>query len=112
MFLSLFHEGNSSWILVEEQKECYGAEIYMGRKESVDECANSCRGLSTMFIVGTTDYGAGTCGDKKCSCFCETGATIDGTCKLADSTGYRVYKFHDKGMRLLVHRSNGFFNSN
>ena len=46
-----------------------------------------------MFAFGTNDFGTNRCNDDGCSCYCETSATEEGTCKRVDHNGYRLYKY-------------------
>ena len=67
---------------------------YDERIETVDECANKCSGLSTMFAFGTNDFGTQRCQNGFCKCICETSATKEGSCHpLTSHNGYRLYRF-------------------
>ena len=83
--------------MVAEKKECDGAEIEYGYNEtiaSVEECANKCRKLSSMFAFGTSDFGNSRCiTGGVCKCLCETSATKQGSCNQIDHKGYRLYRF-------------------
>ena len=76
-----------------EKKECSGSEESMGRFLVVDECASSCKGISSMFAFGTNDFGTNRCYDDGCSCLCETSATEEGTCDSVNHNGYILYKY-------------------
>ena len=83
-----------------EQAECDGNEIGYDSNEqiaSVEECAERCKGVSSMFVFGTNDFGNPRCNDKGCYCICETAAKIDGTCTQIEHTGYRLYKYKNPG---------------
>ena len=69
----------------------------MGRMESVEECAEACAGVSSMFIFGTNDFGKKRCNWKGCTCYCETSAAADGTCKVKNHRGYRLYRYDTWG---------------
>ena len=69
---------------------------------TITDCANKCRGLSSIFAVGTQDYGpGGRCNWKtkedKCSCLCETTAD-EGQCIQETHPGYRLYKYQPRGL--------------
>ena len=63
----------------------------------VEICAMECRGISTMFAVGTNDYpndyGGSRCYESHCNCLCETAANADGTCNQATHNGYKLYTY-------------------
>ena len=61
-----------------EKEECGGSEKNKGRLESVDACAQACKGVSSMFALGTNDFGVNRCNSKGCKCLCETSAADDG----------------------------------
>ena len=69
----------------------------MGRLESVEECAEACTGVSSMFIFGTNDFGKKRCNRKGCKCYCETSAATDGTCNVKNHRGYRLYRYDTWG---------------
>ena len=87
------------WSLVGDKKECGGSEKSKGRMDSIEECAEACTGVSTMFAFGTNDYGTNRCKSKNkgCKCLCETSAGDDGTCNMVNHKGYRLYKFGTSG---------------
>ena len=76
-----------------EKEECGGSEKNKGRVESVDACAQACKGVSSMFALGTNDFGVNRCNSNGCKCLCETSAADDGTCNVVNHKGYRLYKF-------------------
>ena len=46
-----------------------------------------------MFIFGTNNFGKKRCNGDGCKCQCETSASGDGSCKVKNHKGYRLYKF-------------------
>ena len=86
-----------AWLLVSEKRECGGSEIHAGALATVDKCANSCNGKSSMFAFGTNDYGTVRCGETGCSCYCETAASSEGTCSEGFHLGFRLYKYKTTG---------------
>ena len=76
----------------------------------LEECAYRCKGISTMFIFGTNEYGHEQCWGKKCACICETGAYYDGTCKQIGQDGFLLFKYAYKGKsvvcRIITHSAN------
>ena len=87
----------SGWVLVEDKKECNGSEIYKGKQPSSKDCANQCVETAAMFAFGTNDYGTIRCNGDGCDCLCETSATKDGSCDQVNHSGYRLYKYENKG---------------
>ena len=90
-----------------ERKECDSTEIFKGKLPSVDNCASQCKGVASMFIFGTNDYGTDRCNDDGCSCYCETSATEEGTCNRKNHNGFRLYKFgitNSKGQYYVLHQ--------
>ena len=81
------------WELVQAKSECGGAEIDKSLVSSLDRCASICTGVSAMFIFGTNDYSEYRCFINGCHCYCETGASNDGTCNIVKNNGYRLYKY-------------------
>ena len=57
-----------------------------------------------MFAFGTNDYGTIRCTNGRCSCYCETAASVDATCKVVQHKGFRLYAF--KGSRGSKKRKN------
>ena len=78
-----------------EKKECGGKEESKGKLDSLQECADACYGVASMFIFGTNDFGKDRCesNGKQCDCYCETSANDDGTCDITDHDGFRLYKY-------------------
>ena len=68
---------------------------------TVDECAQQCKGVSSIFILGTNDYAEKEndkrCFDDGCICKCAIFASVTGTCVLRDNPGFRVYKYISRG---------------
>ena len=76
-----------------------------GRKETLDECAKTCLGISAMFIYGTNDFGSPKCnkiGNKDCLCYCETSPVVNGECQMEDIKGFKLYR-HVHGKELNEH---------
>ena len=87
--------GKTIWTLEGEQQECSGAEVGGGSFSDVNDCAEACKGKSSMFAFGTNDFGTTRCysgNNKGCSCLCETSAT-NGNCKVVSHSGYRLYRY-------------------
>ena len=63
--------------------------------DSVDGCAEACKGQASMFVFGTNDFGVDRCEANGCKCLCETSAKADGTCDVVEHTGYRLYRFSE-----------------
>ena len=76
-----------------------------GRKNTLDECAKTCLGISAMFIYGTNDFGSPKCnkiGNKDCLCYCETSPVVNGECQMEDIKGFKLYR-HVHGKELNEH---------
>ena len=85
----------SDWKKVNDEVECRGSEKDMGTTNTLIDCANSCREISSMFIYGTNEFGETKCktnGKEDCPCYCETAAK-NGHCRWVDNSGYSLYKF-------------------
>ena len=90
-----------------EKHECYAKDMEDPDTEilhylygTIDDCANECRGHSTMFAVATHDFGIigwPRCKKGKCSCICETSASKDGQCYQSRNDAYRLYKYQPTG---------------
>ena len=87
----------SVWSLVGEKEECGGDEVFKGYMDSVDGCAEACKGQTSMFAFGTNDFGVDRCEGNGCKCLCETSAKADGTCTVVEHKGYRLYRFSTSG---------------
>ena len=72
--------------------KCRGSGSNQGKVSSADLCAGKCEFSSSMFIVGTNDFGENRCDNGNCDCYCEANTENDGTCDLVDSKGYRLYR--------------------
>ena len=95
------------WTLVATKTECIGQdERWIGKVQDVETCATSCKGVSSMFIFGTNDFGEGRCNKDGCNCMCETSAWPNGTCSMFDSDkyekGYRLFKYDEGKFKLQV----------
>ena len=82
--------------MLHEKKECGGLEHYAGIQTNLEDCARSCRGISSVFAYGTNDYGTIRCYNQGCHCYCETSSFPNGTCSLVNHNGYRLYKYRGK----------------
>ena len=56
--------------LVAEKRECLGAEEFVGKFPTVDECASKCRGKSNLFAYARV--GSIQCEGTTCRCYCES----------------------------------------
>ena len=83
--------------------ECSGSETRNKGVSTVDECSKICKGQSSMFAYGTNDYGNERCTSTGCTCYCETAASMDGTCSQRSHTGYRLYKYKNDGKTSFVY---------
>ena len=65
-------------------------------KKTLAECAKACRGISSMFIYGTNDFGTSRCNKWReyCECYCETSSKA-GKCQMIFNAGYKLYKYID-----------------
>ena len=80
--------------MVAEKKKCVGREFHSGLKATLQECADSCRGTSSMFAYGANDLGDNSCySSYGCICICELAASDNGKCKQVGNPGYRLYKY-------------------
>ena len=82
------------------KKECGGSEENQGKFKGVEDCASKCKGVASMFAVGTNDYFTNRCSSEGCQCLCETAASDEGTCSQVTHKGYRLYKY-EKGNYLI-----------
>ena len=71
------------------------------RSWTIDECGQQCKGVSSIFMLGTNDYrdneNKKKCFDDGCICRCAIFASVTGTCELRDNLGFRVYKYIARG---------------
>ena len=77
-----------------EKKECSGSEKRMGSFKHIYECASKCKGVASMFVFGTNDFGVNRCDSNGCECYCETSATVEGTCSQRNHEGFNLYKYN------------------
>ena len=77
--------------LVSTSKICSGGREDKGRIGTVEECAKQCTNVASMFIYAK-------CDSADCRCYCETGASADGTCDRTDNSQYRLYRFIQEGI--------------
>ena len=88
------------WFLVQERKKCAGSNrTLVGHVKSIVVCAELCKQKSSMFTVGTNDYGKPQCDQTEpgCSCHCELSASKLGDCSMQEDNGVRLYSFRDPG---------------
>ena len=83
-----------------DKTECDGSEIWKPKTSDLESCAQSCRGISSMFLYGTNDFGSIRCYTDGCSCVCETAAMPDGTCSRIGNNGWKLYKYEEGKLRL------------
>ena len=85
------------WTLVAEEKECKGDEVQRGTLKTLEDCANACLTVSSMFAYGTNDFTSDAkkqrCYPNGCRCLCETAASKTGACEAVNHLGYRLYKY-------------------
>ena len=74
-------------ILVAEKTICRTADSYKGKLKSVEDCAESCKNISPMFIYGRNDA------PYRQWCYCELKAKPDGTCLDGSDYRYDLYKY-------------------
>ena len=87
-----------------EQMYCEGEQVHQTDVSTIDECAVQCNGLSSMFVVGTIDYGTSSqCINRKCKCICQPNAADDGTCDQKSDSRFRLFKFQNDGNALENH---------
>ena len=81
-----------------EQKYCKGDQVHRNDVSTIGGCAGQCDGLSSMFVVGTNDYGTSShCVNGKCKCICQPDAANDGTCDQKSDNRFRLFKFKNDG---------------
>ena len=74
-----------------EKKDCEANGTKTGEFSNITDCYKSCINKATMFVYGRP--GGLRCDTKGiCECFCEKGATKDGTCTLKDHPHYNLYR--------------------
>ena len=82
-----------SFQLVRGKAECSGDEDTKGYLKTIEDCAIQCKGVSSMFLYGTTKWGDSRCNKDGCMCICETAAASSGTCSATENKGYDLFKF-------------------
>ena len=88
---------NPDFTKVADAQECTSKEI-IKHAATLDDCAKSCEGVSSMFAYGTNDYGKTRCyKNRTCTCLCETLADQNGTCTQISHNGYRLYRYLENG---------------
>ena len=84
--------------LYETKKKCLGDDIDYGHIATLQECAEKCKNVKSMFIYGRT---ADVCTMKGmsyiCVCSCESKASPDGHCTVINNINYDLYRFIQKG---------------
>ena len=82
--------------MAEEKARCEGPKKENEKKETIEECANMCRGVSSMFIYGTNDYGNRGCfidgAGTGCMCLCEL-SSVEGKCNKVEDEKFRLYRY-------------------
>ena len=79
-----------------DKTECSGSEIGKPLAPDIESCAQSCRGVSSMFIYGRNGGSCNRCYTNGCTCVCETGAMPDGTCPTTSAhCGYDLFKVEE-----------------
>ena len=69
------------WSIAGYNMECAGTEKLIGNFADIARCADSCKGISTMFIHGRK-------AENENACFCEISALGNGTCNPKKSPNY------------------------
>ena len=77
--------------LVAELKECKGDEISKEWIPTLDECADQCTNVASMFVYGVEEKGG--CQEEGCWCYCETAASVHGTCDQRHQGASHLYRF-------------------
>ena len=85
------------WSLVAAKTECTGQEErWIGKVQDVETCARSCKGVSSMFIYGTNDFGEFGCIDGQCKCLC-LNSDDEKACESVNEYQYWFYNFKNAG---------------
>ena len=82
----------AGWVQVADEKKCIGQQEDVGEKHDAMDCANSCRGKSSMFNFGKP-YDEAECSPTGCRCRCQLGANPDGTCDEAHAKDNVLYAY-------------------
>lgn len=69
-----------------ENQECESEEITKYGKKSIQECADACKGVSSMFVFDNMCTSI-------CGCYCEIGANSNGTCSMKAANFYNLYRY-------------------
>lgn len=80
------------WVPVADDRKCKGRPEDVGEKPDVMDCANSCRGKSSMFNFGKP-YGEAKCRPAGCTCRCQLDADPDGTCEEAHAKDNTLFAY-------------------
>ena len=87
-----FIEIIQDWMLVKEGKTCNGDQTRIDHTvATIDECADRCAGVSSMFSIDTEFCKEG------CNCTCHARATIDATCVLTTKYNNMLYRYMIEG---------------
>ena len=93
-----------AWVLYANKKQCewQGVDFKeVKRSWTIDECAQQCKGMSSIFVLGTNDYAENDnqkkCFDDGCICRCSIFSSVTGTCELRHNLGFRTYKYIARG---------------
>ena len=101
LYYNKYYKG-FGWSLLSPYKVCNGGiETFKGRFETVEGCAEACKGMTLWFIFATSKKGNDKCSEKccdmGCKCYCESGTGDPAACELASSDGYHLYSFLSTG---------------
>ena len=90
--------------LIAEKKQCSGGgAIGKGFLATLAECAEECKDVSSMFIYGRQGMQqTGGCKSNGCWCYCETDASVDGTCDQKDNSWSNLYRIIQEGDILFI----------
>ena len=79
-------DNNPGWIQVQKDRECETDDVRKDGLKTIEECATACKDISTMFVFDDECYSI-------CGCYCEIGASPNGTCPLKMARFYKLYKY-------------------
>ena len=74
-------------ILVAEKTSCRTAKKSKAQQKSVENCAEICKEISSMFSYGRSDD------IYRQVCYCEIGAKLDGTCPEMPLARFDLFKY-------------------
>ena len=84
--------------LLEEGKSCTDESVFKGMV-SLLMCAQKCDGSASLFVYALNG-GDRRCNSSGCNCYCITGASSDGTCKLYNIEFYNVYAYRKGNLEI------------